>query len=139
MRLGCGPVDLVGEHNVGEHGSLLEFELAAPLGRFENHVRADQVGRHQIGGELDALELQLQRVGEGAHQQRLAESGHSFEQDVAPGNQSRQRAVDDIVVADDHLGDLLPEDPEIAPELFELNANLISLIHGCYVLFLASL
>ncbi len=139
LRLGRGPVDLVGQQDVGEYGSLLEFELAAPLGRFEHDVRADQVGGHQVGGELDALELQPQRVRQGAHQQRLAQSGHSFEQDVAPGDQSRQRAVDDLIVADDDLGDLLPEDTEIAPELFELNANLISLIHRCCVLFLSSL
>ena len=96
LRLGRGPVDLVGQNQVGEDRAALELEPAAALGRFEHDVGADQVGRHQVGCELDALKLELQRVGQRAHEQRLAQPGHALEQDVPAGDQGRQRVVDDL-------------------------------------------
>ena len=88
-------------------GPALELEHSRrPSGVFVDDVRADDVGRHQVGRELDALEVQVQRLGERADQQRLAQPGHAFEQRVAAGEQAGQHAVDDLVVADDHLADL---------------------------------
>ena len=63
---------------VGEDRPALELEPAAALGRLEHDVGADQVGRHQVGRELDALELQVQGVGQRPHQQRLAQPRHAL-------------------------------------------------------------
>ena len=95
------------------------------VGRFEHDVGADHVGRHQVGRELDALELQVQRVGQRPDQQRLAQAGHAFEQHVAAGDQGGQRAVDDLLVADDHLADLAAQGVEVGAELVELPLHLI--------------
>ena len=53
------------------------------------------------------VNLQVERLGERAHQQRLAQARHAFQQAVAADEQARQHAVDDVVVADDHAADLL--------------------------------
>ena len=96
LGLGRGPVDLVGQEQVGEDRPALKLELAAPFRRFEHDVGADQVGRHQVGGELDALKLQAEGVGQRPHQQGLAQPGHPFEQHVPAGDQGGQRVVDDL-------------------------------------------
>ena len=45
-------------------------------------------------------------VGERPHQQRLAQARHAFQERVPADEQAGQDAVDDLVVADDDLGDL---------------------------------
>ena len=37
----------------------------------------------------------LERLGQRAHEHRLAEAGHAFEQRVAAGEHAREHAVDD--------------------------------------------
>ena len=70
------------------------------------HQRAGDVAGHQVGGELHALEVQLQRRGERAHQQRLGDARHALEQDVAAAQQRDHQAADHGVLTDDGLGDL---------------------------------
>ena len=52
------------------------------------------------------LKSSVDRVGQGPHQQRLAQARHAFQQRVPADEQAGQDAVDDLVVADDDLGDL---------------------------------
>ena len=54
------------------------------------------VGRQQVRGELDARLAALDRVRQGARQHRLAGAGVVLEQDVALGQQARQREPDDV-------------------------------------------
>ena len=61
----------------------------AALRALLHDVRADDVGRHQVGRELDARERQVQDVGERVHEARLADAGNAFEQHVAAGEQAR--------------------------------------------------
>jgi hypothetical protein len=95
------PVDLVGKHEVGEDRALLEAEDAAAALLHED-VRAGDVGRHQVGRELDPVERAGDDVGNGAHEQRLAEAGHSLQQRVAAGEEGDQRLPDEIGLAHDH-------------------------------------
>ena len=81
-------------------------KIAPAVGRFHDDVGADDVGRHQVGRELDPVEVERQRVGQGPDQERLAQPRHAFQQRMAADEQAGQDAVDDLVVADDHLGDL---------------------------------
>ena len=104
--------------------------LLAAVGRLQHDVGADQVGRHQVGRELDALELQVQGVGQRPHQQRLAQAGHAFEQHVAAGDQGGQRALDDLLLADDHLADLVAQRLEVGAELVELGLGLLGDAHA---------
>ena len=99
-------VDLVGEQQVGEHRALAERNV--PPTRVEDHL-ADHVGRHQVGRELHALELEVERGGHRLDEQRLGHAGHAFEQHVAAheqrGDEARQRAL----LADDDLADLVAQ------------------------------
>ena len=68
----------------------------------DDHVRADDVRRHQVRRELNAGELQVHRFGKGAHEHGLAEAGHAFEQHVAAGEERDEHAFDDVLLADHH-------------------------------------
>jgi len=82
LGFGRGPVDFVGQTDLGKDRSLLELEGSLSLGSFHDHVGAQNVGRHQIGGKLDTREVEVERLCQGAHEQRLAEPGYAFKQTV---------------------------------------------------------
>ena len=67
----------------------------------------DEVGRQKVRGELDALEVDVQRARQGLDRQRLGQPGHALDQHMAAGQEADQQAVDQVVLADDHLADLL--------------------------------
>jgi hypothetical protein len=91
-------VDLVGEHEVGEHRAFLDL----PLARLRVvDVRADEVGRQQVGRELDAPELPADRTRQRGHGERLGEARQALEQHVAVGEQGDQQAVEQGILADD--------------------------------------
>jgi hypothetical protein len=64
---------------LAKDGSVAHAELAR-LGVEDS--RADKVGGHQVGRELHAAELQPQRLGNHAHQQRFGNSWHTLDEDV---------------------------------------------------------
>ena len=104
LHLGRGPVDLVGEDQVGEDRAQRDIELADLL---VVDPGADDVGWHQVGGELDPLELDAERVGEGVHGQRLGQAGHALDEQVAPGQESDDHPLEQDVLADDDPLDLI--------------------------------
>ena len=67
---------------------------------------ADEVGRHQVGRELDALEAAAEDVGEGLDGQRLGQAGDALEEDVAAGQEADEDALEHRVLADDDAPDL---------------------------------
>ena len=87
-------------------------------------VGADDVGRHQVGRELDAVELQVKRLRQRADEGRLAEAGDAFEQRVAADEEAGEDAVDDLLVADDGLGDLGLHGAVVAAERFTRRVDL---------------
>ena len=106
LDLGGGAVDLVGEDEVGEDRAAVRAEGAVL--RREDH-RADHVARQEVGGELDALELDAEGGAEGLDKQRLGEAGHALEEDVAVGQEGDKQALDDGVLADDGLADFVAQ------------------------------
>ena len=113
LGLGRRAVDLVGQQQVGEHRALAEPERA--LGGLEDHL-ADHVRRHQVGGELHPLELQVQGSGHGLDQQGLGRARHAFEQDVAAHQQGGHQARQGAVLADHHLGHLVAQGQDRRPD-----------------------
>src|SRR5690606_18923789 len=61
LRLGRGPVDLVGEQERGEDGAGPKVKARR---RWIEDVAAEHVRRHQVGGELDASEGEPDDLGE---------------------------------------------------------------------------
>jgi hypothetical protein len=102
LGLGGGPVDLVGEHQIGEDRALVEDEVVTL-----EDLGAEDVGGHQVGGELDASELHRERRSEGGQQLGLAQAGNSFEKDVPFAQRSDEDGVDQVALTDDHGADLL--------------------------------
>ena len=92
------PVDLVGQHQIGKDRTRSERELASAAQERD----AGDVGGHQVGGELDALELDVQRERQYAHQQRLGGSGHALEQHVTASEQADERLAGRRLLAEDH-------------------------------------
>ena len=103
LHLGRGAVDLVGEQEVDHHRAEFDVEL------FLAHAvdaGTDDVGGHQVGGELDAGERAADDLGERLDRQRLGDTGNTFEQHVALGQQADQHPLDQLVLADDDPLDL---------------------------------
>jgi len=96
--------------------ALLELEdLRAGLGLVHD-VGTDDVTGHQVGGELDAREVQVQHVGDGGDDLGLADARDAFEQHVALCQEADQSAIDDFFGADDDLTDLLADALELLGE-----------------------
>ena len=110
LRLRGRPVDLVGEDEVGEDRALLEPE--DPAAAFlDEDVRAGDVGRHQVGRELDPVERAVDDVRDRPDEHGLAEAWHALEQNVAVRQESRQRLPNELALADDDPTDLLLDRP----------------------------
>ena len=106
LRLGRRTVEFVGEQQIGEDRAGLETEMAmARAVVFLQQLGAEDVAGHQVRRELHAAELQVQCLAQRAHQQRLAQAGHAFEQAVAAGQQADQQLLHHVLLADDGLAD----------------------------------
>ncbi len=103
-------VDLVGQHDVGKHRAGQEPELAgAGCLILLDHLGARDVGRHQVRRELHAAELEAERVGQRADEQRLRQARHAFQDAVTPGEQGDEQLLDHVLLADNHLAKLSGE------------------------------
>ncbi len=100
LHLGRRAVDLVGEQQVREHRPERRGEVA---GLLVVDARADQVGRHEVGRELDALERAAHGARERLHRERLGETRHALDQQVALREDRHQHALEEVVLADDDL------------------------------------
>ena len=68
---------------------------------FGEDFGAGDVGGHQVGGELDALKLKVERLRDGFDQQGLGEAGSAGEQAVTTGEEGEQDLLDDVFLSDD--------------------------------------
>ena len=119
LRLGSGAIDLVRQHDVGEYRAFLELEAPAAVGCLQHNVGADQVGWHQVRSELNARELDIESVRDGADQQRLAQARYAFEEHMPAGDQRGERALDNFVLADKDLRDFLAKTLEVFTEFIQ--------------------
>ena len=108
LRLRRCSIDLVGQDDVGEDGAGHEPEFATTGGLvLFDHLGAGHVRRHEVGRELDAGEFESERAGEGMHHQRLRQPRDAFDDRMATTEDRKQDLVQDLVLTDDHPGDLL--------------------------------
>ena len=96
-------VDFVRQQQIREHGTLLRRELTR-LGRIDE--RAHHVGRQQVRGEGNTLEIHAQRLGERIDAERLREARHAFQKNMPVRDQRQHQPVDQLLLADNHLADL---------------------------------
>ncbi len=88
LRLGRRAVDLVGQDHVGEDRPLDELHPPVAVARVFQDLRAGDVGRHQVGRELDPLELQVEDLRDRADEQRLGQARGAGDQAVPAGEQA---------------------------------------------------
>ena len=98
LDLGRGAVDLVGQQDAGDDRAGPGVEGA---GRRAVDLRAGQVGREQVGGELDRGGRAGRGPGQGAHGPGLGQAGDALDQDVAAGQQATTRRSIKRPLADD--------------------------------------
>ena len=65
--------------------------------------RARDVGRHEIGSELDPAETQTERLGERTDEQRFGESGDADKERMPPGENRDQNLLHDVGLTHDDL------------------------------------
>ena len=90
-------VDLVGEQHVRKDRPGAERKLA----RAQRHRARDVRGQH-VGGELDAPELEPERLRERVHRQRLGDARRPLEQHVPAAGGGDERQVDCLLLPHDH-------------------------------------
>src|SRR5260370_10147123 len=69
-------------------------------------VGADDVGRHQVGRELDSGKGQVEGMPERAQEHRLAKAGYALEQDMAARDQGYHGVAQEVFLADDQARQL---------------------------------
>src|SRR5260370_1674653 len=69
-------------------------------------VGADDVGRHEVGRELDSGKGQVEGLPERAHEHRLAKAGYALEQDMAARDQGYHGVAQEVFLADDQARQL---------------------------------
>jgi hypothetical protein len=129
LRLRRRAVDLIRQHYVGEHrpwqkaeGSLSRVAIVL------NNLGAGNVRRHQIGSELDAIELERQRFSERSHKQRLGKTRDPHEQAMAACEQRDQQLLHDVMLPHDGFRELVPQMSEGFMELGD-SASIVLFLH----------
>jgi len=98
-----GSVDFVGEQHVAENWALLENEFSAAFAIHQD-LGSDDIAGEEIRGELDALEIDVDGLGDGVDEGGFAEAGNAFEKDVAAAADGDEDIIDDFLLADDEGG-----------------------------------
>ena len=104
--LGAGghAVDLVHQQEVGEHRAGMKAE--GFRARTEDGG-AENVGRHEVGGGLHALEAEAEQPSKSLHDQRLGDARHAFKQRMALAQDGDQHLFDRLFLAGNHPPQLL--------------------------------
>ena len=68
---------------------------------------AENVGGHQVGRGLHALEAEAEQTAEGLDDQRLGDAGHAFKQRMALAEHGDQHFFNGPLLAGDHAAELL--------------------------------
>ena len=76
---------------------------------FVHHVGAGNVAGHQVGRELNPVELERQALGQRADHQRFGQARHALQNAMPAGEQADQKLLDDFFLADDDAGHLLAD------------------------------
>ena len=107
LRLGWRAIDLVGEHDVGEHRPAHEPKAALAGGEILlDDLGAGDVGGHQVGRELNPVEGEVERLGNRLDHHRLGESRHADQERVTTREDCRENPVQHVALAHDALPDL---------------------------------
>ena len=120
LRARAGAVDFVGHQQLGEDRPLDEAEGAAAAIAFFEHFGAQDVGWHQVGGELDALAFHAQHDAQGLDQLGLGEARHADQKQMATRQKRNECLIDDVLLAINDLADGRAGCPQLAAQPFDV-------------------
>ena len=103
LRLRRRAIDFVCQNHVGEQWAFDEDEFFCPIRLIFDDFRAGDVARHQVGGELDSLEAEVEYFRQSPDHQCLCQARHSYHQAVSPGKDSHEKLFQNFFLADDDL------------------------------------
>ena len=106
LGAGARAVDLVGHQELGEDGAPNEAEDALAVEPFLHHLGAQDVGRHQIGRELDPQRVEAYDNPQRFHELRLGEAGNADQEPVPARQENGERQIDHALLAEDDGADL---------------------------------
>ena len=106
LGAGGGAVDFVGEDDAVEDGSGSELEFGGVAVVDGN---ADNVGGEEIGSALDSGKGALDGLGKCVGEDGFADTGDVFDEDVSPGEEGDDDAIDGGGVPHVDGGDVLSE------------------------------
>ena len=72
-------------------GPFVDLEVPAHL---IEHRSSDDVGREQIGGELDSPEVGVNRLRQRPHHEGLGQAGKTLQEDVPSGQKGDEQPLD---------------------------------------------
>jgi len=72
-------------------------------------ARADEVGGHEVGCELDPLEVAVDRAGDRLDREGLGEPRDAFDEEMSTGEQADEDPFEHVVLAHDHPLHLIEE------------------------------
>ena len=93
-------VNLISQQDIRKHGTTVEMELRL---LHVEHRRTQNIGRHEIRGELYARELRIDKTCHHLGQKRLCHAWHSFKQHMTIGENSRQHQLHGLFLAYNHM------------------------------------
>ncbi len=129
LRLGGSAIDFVREEDLRKDGTFCECELPVACLGLLNNVCSGNVRGHQVGCELNAMELEIHGLCKRSDHEGFGEPWHSFQKAMATRKHRDQELLDRFVLANDHLSYLTANFGKSILELFCLLE--VFLVWGC--------
>ena len=110
----------------------MEHEFLAAVALLQD-VAAGDVGRQQVGRELDAAEVERQQARQRLHQLGLAQSRQALEQDVPASEQRGDDLVDRLFLAQNDAAQLADQSRDFrlaSRDPFGLHESSVVSSHG---------
>ena len=92
----------------------MEHELPPAVDFLQHGVAGDVAGK-KVGGELNPLGFQAERLRKALDELRLSEPGQALEQDMPPGEQPAHHQFDQVILPKQHLAQRFAQTSDMLP------------------------